>query len=94
MLEADTSVSNVRYAHVVLHAILDVAVCIGITSRNVADIVDVPYLRRREMTPFTEEQVRAFLQACIGHPYEALFVLALATGMRRGELFGAQVGVT
>lgn len=86
MLKAGTSVSNVRYAHVVLHVVLDTAVRIGLTSRNVADIVDVPRLRRREMTPFTEEQARAFLEACIGHPYEALFVLALATGMRRGEL--------
>ena len=86
MLKAGTSVSNVRYAHVVLHVVLDAAVRVGLTSRNVADNVDVPRLRRREMTPFTEEQARAFLAACIGHPYEALFVLALATGMRRGEL--------
>ena len=36
----------------------------------------------------TSEQARKLLEAAKGHPQEALFVLALATGMRRGELLG------
>jgi integrase len=36
----------------------------------------------------TPEQARRLLDAAKGHPQEALFVLALATGMRRGELLG------
>src|SRR6266571_6317108 len=33
-------------------------------------------------------EVRQFLEAAKGHPREALFIVALATGMRRGELLG------
>ena len=44
------------------------------------------------MMPLTEEQARTFLKACEGHRYEALYVLALATGMRRGELLALKWG--
>ena len=38
--------------------------------------------------PLNPEQVQRLLEAAKGHPQEALFILALATGMRRGELLG------
>ena len=40
------------------------------------------------MRALTPEQVKRFLEAIKGHRWEALFTLALATGMRRGELLG------
>jgi integrase len=36
-------------------------------------------------------QVRQLLEGAKGHPQEALFILALATGMRRGELLGLKL---
>lgn len=39
-----------------------------------------------EMEAWTENEVRSFLAACKGHRLEALFVVALGTGLRRGEL--------
>ncbi|TMC24564.1 MAG: hypothetical protein E6J34_00295, partial [Chloroflexi bacterium] len=35
---------------------------------------------------FTSEQARTFVKATAVHELEALFTIALATGMRRGEL--------
>jgi integrase len=40
--------------------------------------------------PLEIEQARTFLEAAKGHPLEGLFILALATGLRRGELLGLQ----
>jgi integrase len=50
------------------------------------DLVDAPRMRHHEMATLSEEQARAFLTATVGDRLEALFVLALATGMRQGEL--------
>jgi integrase len=43
-------------------------------------------VRHYEIQPLNQEQIRRFLAAARGHRLEALFVLALATGMRKGEL--------
>jgi integrase len=40
------------------------------------------------MQPLTLPQIHQFLEAAHGHRLEALFILALSTGMRRGELLG------
>jgi integrase len=40
--------------------------------------------------PFDVAKERAFLDACKGDRFEALFVLALDSGMRQGELFGLE----
>jgi integrase len=40
------------------------------------------------MQPLTPEQAQRLLEVASGHKLEALLTVALATGMRRGELFG------
>ena len=40
----------------------------------------------QEVPPLTAQQARQFLAAAQGDPFEALYVLALTTGMRQGEL--------
>jgi integrase len=54
----------------------------------VCDLVTPPRKERFDIKPLTEEQAQAFLTTIRGHKWEALFTLALATGMRRGELIG------
>jgi len=51
-------------------------------------MVSPPRPVHKEMKLLTIEQVRKLLKEAKGHPMEALFVLAVTTGMRRGELFG------
>ncbi len=52
------------------------------------ETVSPPRKIHKEIKPLAPEQARQLLDAAKGHPQEALFVLALATGMRRGELLG------
>jgi integrase len=70
----------------VLHDALDDAVRLGLVYRNGADVVDAPRVRLFEILPLTAEQARALLAAAAGDRLEALYALALVTGMRRGEL--------
>lgn len=74
--------------HNVLHKALDMAVRWNLVAKNVCDLVSPPRIQKFEIQPLTVEQVRKLLEATHGHPMEAMFKLALATGMRRGELMG------
>ena len=47
-----------------------------------------PRVAKKEMKTYTPEQVATLLNAADGHRLGALFVLAVASGMRQGELFG------
>ena len=87
-LKEGLSPSTVIYYHSILHNALETAVKWGLVSRNVCDLVTAPRRIRFEIQPFTPEQVQSFFAAIRGHKWEALFTLALATGMRQGELLG------
>lgn len=50
--------------------------------------VTPPKRVRTDFEPLTGEQAKTFLKAAVGDRYEALYVLALTTGMRQGELLG------
>jgi integrase len=82
------SASSIRKMHGILHKALDKAVLWNIVARNACDGVSPPRQQHHEIEPLTLEQSLQFLAAVKGHPLEALFVLALVTGMRRGELVG------
>jgi integrase len=77
-----------RYAYSVLRIALGRAVKGGKVSRNVATLVDAPAKARREMHPLSAEQTRAFLQATANGRHGPLYAVAVATGMRQGELLG------
>lgn len=87
-LDEGWSPTTVHHLHTVLHGALEQAIRWGLIGRNVADLVDAPRIERKEMRFWTPEQARAFLAAVAGDRLEALFRLALDTGMRQGELFG------
>jgi integrase len=78
--------TTIHYYHSVLHNALNVAVKWGLISKNVCDLVSPPGEERFEIKPLTVEQAQTLLATARGHKWEALFTLALATGMRRGEL--------
>jgi integrase len=80
------SASTVHVMHAILHKALDKAVQWNLVARNVCDSVSLPRRARHEIQPLTVEQSQQFLAAAKGHALEALFVLALITGLRRGEL--------
>jgi integrase len=52
----------------------------------VATLVDPPAKVHRELRPLSRAEVRAFLDGVRGDRLEALYVTALGTGLRQGEL--------
>ncbi len=87
-LNEGLSASTIGVFHDVLHKALVTAMKWGLIPRNVADLVSPPHVKRYEIKPLTTQQAHQLLLVARGHRLEALFVLALATGMRRGELLG------
>ena len=80
--------ATVRVIHAVLHRALSDALRWELVSRNVCDVVKAPRVPKKEMHALTFEQARHLLKTAQGDPLEALYVLALTTGMRQGELLG------
>ena len=87
-LESGLSPTTVTAIHTMLHTALEKAIRLGLLSRNVCDLVSPPRKIHKEIRPLSPEQVHQLLEAAKDHPQETLFILALATGMRRGELLG------
>ena len=81
---------TVRYIHTTLHKALKQAVMDGLIPRNATEAVKPPQPTREEMHPLTPEQAKLLLQAAheAGDRLEALYVLAIHTGLRQGELLG------
>ena len=94
---ADSAPVKVRYGrplgattvlrvHRLLHRMLGWAERLGLVSRNVARLVPAPKAGSSPARALSVDQVALFLAAAEGTPHYAFFVLAVATGMRRGEL--------
>lgn len=81
---------TVRYLVSVIRSMLTKAVKLGLLSRNVATsmYLDLPRIQRREVMVLNPEQARTFLNVAAGQRYECIFTMAIALGMRRGELVG------
>ncbi|HTU83446.1 MAG TPA: site-specific integrase, partial [Candidatus Acidoferrales bacterium] len=71
--------------HVALHAAFETAVRSDVIGRNPFAYLSPKY-EPSTMRAFTKDQARRFLEAARGDPLEALFVLAISTGARQGEL--------
>ncbi|HVB59951.1 MAG TPA: site-specific integrase [Ktedonobacteraceae bacterium] len=78
--------STVQIIHKVLRRALVDAVKWGLVARNVASLVTPPRVETHEVQALTVEQAKKLLACAKGSFLSALFVLALTTGMRRGEL--------
>jgi integrase len=87
-LKSGLSPRTVQYIHVTLHKALKQAEQDGLVPRNATRAVKPPQIRREEMRPLTPEQVGVLFGAVRGDRLEALYVLAVTTGLRQGELLG------
>jgi integrase len=86
MLTAGAHPRTVEQVHQVLHIALAQAVRWMVLPRNIADFVTPPRPVKREMTALTPEQADALLATTRESYLHDVIVLALHTGMRRGEL--------
>lgn len=74
--------------HSVLKSALEHAVREDELPRNVARNIKTGTPRPRRFEPLTVAEARRFLASAEGHRLQALFDLALRTGLRKGELLG------
>jgi len=77
-----------QMVHAVLRRALRQAVKWNMIPRNPAAVVDRPRAPRPEIKPLDAEQCRRLLEGARGERLEALYVLAVTTGLRQGELLG------
>lgn len=88
LLDQGKSPTTVHHGFTILSTALNQAVKWGMVSRNVCTAVDPPRRARPELQTWSREEASAVLAAAAGDDLEALWRLALTTGMRRGELIG------
>ena len=86
------SARTVGHAHRVLHRALARAAATELVPRNVVGIVKPPKVEDAEIESLRSDQVTSVLKALDGHPLQAIAVLALGTGARRGEILGLAWG--
>jgi integrase len=87
-LDQGLSPRTVQIIHATLHKALKQAVRWSVIPRNVAECVSPPKSQKMEIKPLNGEQVKRLLEAVRGDKLEALYILAITTGMRSGELLG------
>ena len=83
---------TVGHAHRLLRLMLQCAMKNGTLARNVATIHAPPKVEEREIEILTAEQIVETMTKLEGHALYPIAALAIATGMRRGELLGLQWG--
>ena len=79
---------TVKIVHSVLHRAFEKAVMYNLLTSNPAHGATLPKYQHAEMQIWDEVQVMQFLSAAHESRYEALYHLAVKTGMRQGELLG------
>jgi integrase len=91
-LESKVSPSKRVRVHVTLRAMLNYAKkskkVIVASPLETIEKDDIPTKPKLKIHPLTESQVTALYKAAKGDRLEALFVLAIDSGARQGELFG------
>ncbi|MEQ8235276.1 MAG: tyrosine-type recombinase/integrase [Syntrophomonadaceae bacterium] len=79
---------TVVYHHRIIREALKHAFKWQLVIRNVADAVEPPRFKRKEMKVMSKEQVLEFIKKIEAHRDYAIIYVALYTGLRQGELLG------
>jgi integrase len=85
-ISAGLKPASVRYIHAVLHNALEHAHKRRLIPENVASKTDPPKVRPPEIQPLDAEQTRTLLDAARTEPLGSLYVVAVTSGLRIGEL--------
>ena len=87
-LDAGLGARTVQLCHLRLSQALALAEREGIVTRNVCAVTEPPRSRTKPGQTWSGEEARRFLNAAKDDTYWPLWLLALKTGLRRGELLG------
>lgn len=87
-LDEGLSKRTVQHMHAVIRRSLNQALKWGLIYRNPATLVTAPTPDKRTPSTLTEAQARLFLASVEAHRWYPIYVLAITTGMRQGEILG------
>ncbi|HEY4260069.1 MAG TPA: site-specific integrase [Schlesneria sp.] len=79
-----------EYCFVILKSACKKAKAWKLVAANPCEDVKSPKVVKRQVIPLTSDQAKTLLLCSKGDRFHAMYVLALTTGMRQGELFGVQ----
>lgn len=82
------SPQTVRYLHAILREAMGHAVKWQFINRNVVELADPPAIRQREISTLEASEITQFLDAAKDDRYYIAFLIAITTGLRRGEVLG------
>lgn len=80
------SAKSIKNLHGVIHKAMQQAVELGYIPFNPAAACKLPRVEKAEIKPLDDVAISKFLEAAVGHKYEAIYVTTLFTGMREGEV--------
>ena len=84
------SSKTIKNIHGILHHALEQAMLNNYIRSNPSNACVIPKPIKKKVKPMNEHQIADFLKAIKGHKYENMFLIALFTGMRQGEVCGLQ----
>ena len=84
------SSKTIKNIHGILHHALEQAMLNNYIRSNPSNACVIPKAIKKKVKPMNEHQIADFLKAIKGHKYENMFLIALFTGMRQGEVCGLQ----
>ena len=82
------SPKTVKNLHGILHCALQQAIACDYLSRNPADACKLPKVNKPEIKPLEPAEIARLLKEAEQDDYCNLFIVAMFTGMRQGELLG------
>jgi len=87
-LSSGLSPRSVQFMRAILRRALSQALKWGLVAQNVAALVDPPKSKTQEIQPLTPREVQTLFAGIRSDRLEALYIVAVATGLRQGELLG------
>jgi integrase len=87
MVAKGASPATANRVRATIRTALTSAVKWGYVSQNVASLADARREKKGRIKPLELDQIRALLDFTRDHKYGPLFSVAVATGLRQGELF-------
>lgn len=88
LIASGLSPKTVKNVHGILHCALQQAIACNYISRNPADACKLPKVTKPEIKPLEPEEIARLLKEAEQDDYCNLFIVAMFTGMRQGELLG------
>jgi integrase len=86
--EEGLSADYVKYMHSVLRKSFNQAVKWGFINKNVIDLAEPPRLSSKDINTWSLDEATSFLNYTRDKRFHIVYLLAIYTGMRKGEILG------